>query len=638
MSLKVQYSRNYQLVKTGFGVWCGYSPSPDDCYNHTVQALDLLLPILGTLKFYVPGGPRPLHAFCGLTTDLGELETFTISNRPRSLRVISNSYDSDYYGSFFRNLQVFGSVLSGASFSPPSAINENYGRHATYSGSTSLRQTDVSHSIVDYNFYGYTVKVDKLATNSMFTFATINSLLPLDATISSQCCYGDQWTYNLIDLLDFIKSNIVDVVGFVGPHLFRRTITSLTYDYTDDYLLIKYGTDTTRSDGVVVNWDSSIRIPLGNPPRTISPYVGLTVNTTLNTRPITFSYRLTGSKLDAGNPCLTSGPDTSDEFSSEPYSSYPIFISTPGPTDSAVIEKLSKGYAQLRNNVFLEPFRRSVESAWVDVVPSSLFSSVDAFKKAEGYLGVNVLQNLAKIPDIVSALPKIREALDVLGRLVRRDLSLSTIREILDLATSTNLQANFQWRPFLALITEYLPRMLATFDSLGLPTSVVKSYGQFRFKFAPGEFGRDSVTLVTRTKIVMDSSPSGLLSAALNFDALGLLPKASNLWDLLPFTFVVNWFTGIGEAIRRAEYTLLLATIPAYFVHSYTFESPLRDSELESLGMSSTGPHIASLRLYYRDKTLFNPVVRDSRFGFGIPTQLPSLGVMGSLLYQLIFG
>jgi hypothetical protein len=115
------------------------------------------------------------------------------------------------------------------------------------------------------------------------------------------------------------------------------------------------------------------------------------------------------------------------------------------------------------------------------------------------------------------------------------------------------------------------------------------------------------------------------------------LPKPSNIWDLIPFTFVVNWFTGVGAAMRRAEYSVLMATIPAYYVHTYTIRSPLEPDELRKWSLRSSGVDRAYLRLYYRDVSLFTPAVRDSRFAFGMPTQLPPMGTLGSLLWQLIF-
>jgi hypothetical protein len=87
--------------------------------------------------------------------------------------------------------------------------------------------------------------------------------------------------------------------------------------------------------------------------------------------------------------------------------------------------------------------------------------------------------------------------------------------------------------------------------------------------------------------------------------------------------------------MRRAEYLLLMATIPAYFVHSFTLTSPLSSDELDLLEMSSSYDDPASLRVYIRDVSLYVPPVRDSRFGFGLPEKLPSLDVIGSLLFQL---
>jgi hypothetical protein len=238
---------------------------------------------------------------------------------------------------------------------------------------------------------------------------------------------------------------------------------------------------------------------------------------------------------------------------------------------------------------------------------------------------------------MVAVIPDLIRAVSLVGDFLGEDLSFASIRKLLSVVTSSHLQAAFQIRPFIDLLQKQLPVMISTLSHLRLPTKTITTYGVFRHEFT-NEFGRAQTTLLTRSKIVMDTSSAGLLSAVLGVDALGILPKASNLWDILPFTFVVNWFAGIGASIRRTEYSLLLATVPAYFVHSYTLTSPLSAAELDLLKMSSASPEPSSLRVYLRDVNLLSPVFRDTRFGFGIPTSLPSLGTLGSLLYQTIFG
>jgi hypothetical protein len=136
----------------------------------------------------------------------------------------------------------------------------------------------------------------------------------------------------------------------------------------------------------------------------------------------------------------------------------------------------------------------------------------------------------------------------------------------------------------------------------------------------------------------LDVSERSLVSCFLGWDGLGIWPKPSTLWDLVPFSFVANWFTGIGASIKRAEYATLLLDVPAYFVHTYAITSPFTDDELDTWEMSNaSSKDPLSFRAYYRDVSHYSPLPRDSSFGFGLPQHLPPLGVVGALLYQILF-
>jgi hypothetical protein len=123
----------------------------------------------------------------------------------------------------------------------------------------------------------------------------------------------------------------------------------------------------------------------------------------------------------------------------------------------------------------------------------------------------------------------------------------------------------------------------------------------------------------------------------MGFDACGILPKPSNLWDLVPFSFIANWITGVGANIRRLEYIAVLATIPAYYVHSYTIASPFTLDELQGWNLGSESVAPLTFKIYYRDVSLYVPLMRDTEFGFALPSSVPPLAVIGSLLYQLLF-
>jgi hypothetical protein len=458
----------------------------------------------------------------------------------------------------------------------------------------------------------------------------LDSIDPREFTLDLRYWPGS-YLFNILDYLDVIKR---DSSGYnfneninPGP----SKISSLDYSLTDEYFVITYHmyVENTNLD-ISYEWDSKIVVPFGVPATLNGANVGdwVAIPGFTNVR---FSYRNFHQSKPHPDPDAVNSA-VEDEWIGGYSSAFPISYPAPSLAEDDFVSYrlISKLDSYVGN------FHRAVNAQYRDLTSAAMFSTVDAFKQAEGYLGTNILQNLAKIPSITTALPQIKEGVALLSRILKRDLSGSTLKELLDLATSTNLQANFQWRPYIGLFTEYLPLMVSTFRSIGLPTGVSIGRGSYS-KTLSNVFGRESVTVQARTKIVMDRSPNGLLSAVLAVDALGLLPKVSNLWDLVPFSFAANWFTGIGESIRRAEYTLLLATIPAYFVHSYKVTSPLTSSEQRDLGASSFGDDPASLVLYYRDVSFYCPAPHDSALGFGIPTELPPTGVLGSLLYQLIF-
>jgi hypothetical protein len=625
MTLRLLSSHTVPMIKTSFGFQVGFTPVYGNDSSEVVAAQDLLLIALrdyGTN--YCPSFARAVTDVFGFVGFNDRVETTLVSNEPETIPY-DGELDDYWYGSIFRNIQLFGSTLTGRSFVSPSPHKEKGCRHSNFSGELVAEQVDIPLYYDDSFFHTLPCVVE--STRNVCNYAvTVNSVLPLDLTpIATTISFT-----NVLSTLDaLIRVGTYEHNVFGNPIV--TTMSGVEYTVSYNGLYVRYHTHLfDLNTGHVYDWDSEIEVPFVDAPKSTSPTVGSTY-----TLPYTASCIFRYRNYVTTYPGFSS-PSSREFVGSGPYRSFPSFMSWPvsAPSDSESGYGL---YVASRLHVTCDNFRTDVERVFQHITPSSLFSTVAAFQNAEGYLGVNVLQNLAKIPDIVDALPQLKEAIHVLGRIARRDLSLSTLKEILDLATSTNLQSNFQWQPFIRLVTDYLPRMVATFDVLGLPAGTVIGYGSYR-KALHNVLSRQEVTLQTRTKIVMDASPSGLLSAVLGVDALGLLPKASNLWDLIPFTFAVNWFSGIGGAIRRAETSLLIASVPAYFVHTYAITTPLREDELDLLKMSNSSVERSSLRLFYRDISLYTPPIRDSMFNFGIPDQLPPLGVIGSLLYQLIFG
>lgn len=632
MALKIKSYIGEETALCGVYFNCRYFP-PGETTCETVRNNDLLLPYLWQWLWIVPFRTSTVSELMGFVPPLGQRVSrdFVVSNPVYEERSYDSQYDDRVYGNLFRNFQVLDSVLSGRSYPIPSYQSEHQCHHINYSGLVIPEKDDLQGDVAGFDFWGYSIPVRFTGGNYI---AGVN-VLTVNPTTFSPLIYqiDGRFSHHFLDLVDGLIA-IGDVVNWTvaNGQLLERHINSFSYTHTETELAVTYhGSVQNHTQGDSWYWRSVVRVRFqpvsGNSIPSVgeygSPY----------TEPTSYEFAMTSITL--GGYSGPVGRLTDYQVGSPPYAAAPIVLTDTTPPAASEEDDLALAYSSLTNDIYLTHFANSIRSQFGEIVPSSAFSSVDAFLQAEDLLGVDTLQNIVKIPQLASAIPNIKEAVALLSDLVKLKLDTASLRRILDLSSSTILQANFQWAPYHRLLTEYLPQIVSTFQSVSSGKRV-EGRGLFRHS-ATNILGRDNVSFSTRTKIVMDTSTSGLLSALIGVDSLGILPKPSNLWDLVPFSFVANWFTGIGQSIKRAEYSLLSAGIPAYFVHTYLITSPLTEDELEHLKVSSVGTVPASLRYFQRDVSLHSPCPRDSVFGFGLPTKFPPLGTLASLLYQQIF-
>lgn len=640
MSLHIVSDRLHQPLKRGFGFRAQFVAPSAPNFPGMVAYNDLMSRVLSSAYFYVYDGiSTPCHTtgyiFQGYDTKTDHLISFV---------PYSKKYDwfSDYqvYGqNFFARLGMFFEAFGLRSKRLPSVSSEHTCRHISFVGELTTQQHD---------FVQVTRGFQPLAGGRTYNIRTFDSdvmggslVLSASPLIIRPVAWslGPTKFWNVLDLLDILAEDGLSVIEQEGTSNYwnHHMLSKVHYDVSSSGLLVTYHMYSAGlTVGSIFEWDGAISVPFEDADCTITPVVGHTDYPT-TVGQVTYSY-WNGTYSLSGDPGLY--PSSPLEYVYSSKSVNPVFKFYMSSCDdydavdrfrsvSLTADKLSAGYA-------LRAFQQHCDAAFSDILPSNLFSSYEAFKQAEGYLGVNVLQNIAKLPSIASAIPNIREAVDILGRLVRRDLSLSTLKDIMSLASSTTLQYNFQWSPYKRLLDSYVPELIRTYRDLFSKDGITVGRGQYLADLGK-EFGRDSVILTTRTKMVVDFTPLGVLSALLGVDALGILPKPSNIWDLIPFSFLANWFTGVGESMRRAEFGLIATTLAARYIHTYTLTSRMTDDELDSLSVSNSGRHEPYLKVYYRDISSYSPYPRDSRFGFGVPSGLPPMGSLGALLYQLVF-
>jgi hypothetical protein len=267
---------------------------------------------------------------------------------------------------------------------------------------------------------------------------------------------------------------------------------------------------------------------------------------------------------------------------------------------------------------------------------ASYLSTVDSVESMQRGTSSDILQTLAKLPDAASMIPKIKEFISLCSEIRHEPLNPTTLKDLVDLATSTNLQSNFQWQPFQRFITEQLPEVLRGIVAGWTRSSIVIGRGKFSYSFPTDYFGFPSARVTSRSKIVVDCGTSTAFAQVLGLDGLGILPKPSNLWDLIPLSFTINWMTGVGANIRRAENGLFLLVFPTYGVHSLTVEAGISSRSVEILDFSPDPTDPFRLRAYHRDVSRYIPLPTSGKYPFGLPTGPPPITLVASLLWQLL--
>lgn len=80
---------------------------------------------------------------------------------------------------------------------------------------------------------------------------------------------------------------------------------------------------------------------------------------------------------------------------------------------------------------------------------------------------------------------------------------------------------------------------------------------------APHEYGK--YTLEQHAKLCVAKDDSGLRAFARALDNIGVFPSFSNLWDLIPYSFVIDWFVGIGGLLDRLDGIRRLTTLEIFY-------------------------------------------------------------------------
>lgn len=308
--------------------------------------------------------------------------------------------------------------------------------------------------------------------------------------------------------------------------------------------------------------------------------------------------------------------DYSVSIEPEPF---PLAIPYSQRISSSSMRDIGKNIAERRYGV--------MKAGAADIRPSSMLSAADALASLRetqtNYLEVvaEAGQLLALVPGIVDLFKTARDAYNV--------SRLEKLAKIGDILANFQLLYQFGFKPTVQNVEDLsniAAKTAPLLQQLQAPQTVK---GKVTIKF---DHVLGPMTLVTRTSARVNGLSDDFIAKVMGLDSLGLVPLTSNLWDVVPWSWFIDYFTGLAQKLNVID-GFILGTLRGvqYCVHSYT----LYDQANEELLSSGINPGEVEFQYYFREVSRYYPAIFDGAYDF-TSGRGADLGIAASILWQLL--
>jgi len=313
-------------------------------------------------------------------------------------------------------------------------------------------------------------------------------------------------------------------------------------------------------------------------------------------------------------------------------------FSTPTQSDRALSNLMRlRRMGTLHDDVYVDRFLKSIRILMPQIRPSTFYSASDALHKIIDVVSSNNLENLMQLKGILDLLPDLPELGRLIAKVSRKDPS--AIIDLIDYISDAVLKFRFAQAPTASDAEEILSTDFQKEISKLLQLNSYTAYGKFDHTFSVTDNpagGLGLTTLVTRSKVRLTFDMSNLMATYLVGNSVGLLPTLSRIWAVVPFSFVVDWFTNMDDRLQAVDDQLLwMALTTQWCLHSFSviyYPTPEELSVWELQQVEDGEPF--GLKVYIREFSLCTPRLADSRYDFLAPDNGPDPIVVGSLVWQ----
>jgi len=293
----------------------------------------------------------------------------------------------------------------------------------------------------------------------------------------------------------------------------------------------------------------------------------------------------------------------------------------------------------LYDDVYVTRLKRSHDINMPSIRASCFYSASDALHESIDVISSNNLENLAQLKGILDLLPDLPELGRLIAKVTRKDPS--ALIDLINYITDAILKYRFAQAPTADDVSELLTTDIQSQLSEILSLNTYTTYGKFfhEFQLADNPLGGAGLTtLVTRSKVRLTFDMSNLMATYLVGNSVGLLPTLSRIWAVVPFSFVVDWFTNMDDRLQAVDDQLLwMAITTQWCLHSYSVTYYPTPEELEVWNLEQVeGGEPFGIKIYTRELSLCMPKLVESKYDYLAPDNGPDPITVGSLVWQSI--
>jgi len=267
-----------------------------------------------------------------------------------------------------------------------------------------------------------------------------------------------------------------------------------------------------------------------------------------------------------------------------------------------------------------------------DFRPSVMFSYADAISKYRALQG-DYLEVIYQSEKVLNLLPDVLPLIKVLID-TESDPS-EAVRSLAKFFAGLKLQFTFGTQKFVGNVDELtssLGSVARALENISLPQTV---HGTFQYNI--GEYmGIEGVEITARSKVRLGGTHIDFVTKLMRLDSLGLSPRSSHDWDLVPFSWLIDMFVNIGGRLDVIDAVIVgLMMDVQYCTHSYTIKYPTPLAVLESNNLDELSP--GEFTHYARETSRVIPFLfGTSKIDFGAPKYPPNWGIIAALGYSFL--